>query len=57
MTMKQNHLDKIDLGTWAFGGCAYGPMDDHVATAICDRARRSDIHLFDMANTYTGGGH
>ena len=48
-------LMKIGLGTWAFGGRAYGPMDDSVALAVTQRAYDLGIRFFDTANVYAAG--
>lgn len=48
-------LDKIGLGTWAFGGRAYGPMDDNVAREVVFRALELGITFFDTAHIYGAG--
>lgn len=48
-------IEKIGLGTWAFGGRAYGPMEDDVARAVVRRALEMGITFFDTAHIYGNG--
>lgn len=48
-------MEKIGLGTWAFGGRAYGPMEDDVARAVVHRALELGITFFDTAHIYGRG--
>ena len=48
-------LNKIGLGTWAFGGRAYGPMEDKVALAVARRAYALGVRQFDTAGIYANG--
>ncbi|HWU44431.1 MAG TPA: aldo/keto reductase [Bdellovibrio sp.] len=49
------NLERIGLGTWAFGGRAYGPMEDDVARAVVHRALDLGITFFDTAHIYANG--
>lgn len=51
----RSEISKIGLGTWAFGGRAYGPMDDRDATAIVERAYELGLRFFDTAHIYANG--
>jgi aryl-alcohol dehydrogenase-like predicted oxidoreductase len=48
-------IGKIGLGTWAFGGCAYGPLKDETARSVVNRALELGINFFDTAHIYGGG--
>jgi hypothetical protein len=47
--------NKIGLGCWAFGGRAYGPLDDKVAAEIAQEAYNRGVRFFDTAHLYAGG--
>jgi aryl-alcohol dehydrogenase-like predicted oxidoreductase len=53
--MTEPKLEKMGLGTWAFGGGAYGPMDDDVARSVARRAYDLGVRFFDTAHLYSGG--
>lgn len=53
--MKSEVMDKIGLGTWAFGGRAYGPMEDEFARDVVHRAIDLGVTFFDTAYIYGGG--
>ena len=51
----ENFLKKLGLGTWAFGGRAYGPLDDQLAIQIAQKAYDLGIRFFDTAHIYAEG--
>jgi aryl-alcohol dehydrogenase-like predicted oxidoreductase len=51
----RSRIQKIGLGTWAFGGRAYGPMEDAVSLAVAKRAYELGIRAFDTAAIYANG--
>jgi len=53
--MENSQLEKIGLGTWAFGGRAYGPMADEVALSVANRAYHLGIRFYDTAHIYASG--
>ena len=53
--MADSFLNKIGLGTWSFGGRAYGPMDDKVSLAVAKRAYELGVRQFDTAGIYAHG--
>jgi aryl-alcohol dehydrogenase-like predicted oxidoreductase len=48
-------ISKLGLGTWSYGGRAYGPLEDSIATAIISRAYELGIRFFDTAHIYGAG--
>lgn len=53
--MSEPRIAKLGLGTWAFGGRAYGPMDDDVSLSVARKAYELGIRQFDTAHIYAGG--
>lgn len=48
-------MDKVGLGTWSFGGSAYGPMEDDVARDVVNRVIDLVITFFETAHIYGSG--
>lgn len=52
---KDEILKKVGLGTWAFGGRAYGPMEDNVSRDVIANAFALGVRFFDTAHIYAAG--
>jgi aryl-alcohol dehydrogenase-like predicted oxidoreductase len=47
--------ETLGLGTWSFGGRAYGPMEDQVCLDVVKLAYDEGIRFFNTAHIYAGG--
>ncbi len=45
----------LGLGTWAFGGWSYGPLDDREAARMVEAALDEGVDFFDTASNYGRG--
>src|SRR5436305_11098539 len=48
-------ISPLGLGTWSFGGRAYGPMSSREARQVIEKALSLGIDFFDTASNYGRG--